>query len=211
MHVNVFIFAFRNTFHKSNPDRQPHVSIALLDAKQLSIAKSGARFEGVNIHMYVKGPSPEWLYNPQKVALADMAGQNITIFTGFNSFGWKVVLQAAQHRLAITDSIAVERPRGVRKPALAWIGEFEFRVSKDMEVIRVIGKYAWRPIELIHFFCLERKANCNTRNHKDGPAWFAGGGYCDVPGTKLPHKRAYLSVATTKYVGNMVAARNIET
>jgi hypothetical protein len=55
MRVNGFIFSLRNTFQKSQLDPLPHT--ISIDEKRPSIAKSGACFDGVNVHIYTKGPS----------------------------------------------------------------------------------------------------------------------------------------------------------
>ena len=72
-----------------------------------------------------------------------MVHQNIVMYKGFNGFDWRVVRQAAKRDLAVTESIAVEAPRGVRKQALAWIDESGLKRARviEKEVIKATGKY----------------------------------------------------------------------
>ena len=100
---------YRNSLHSSPSDPIPHISITLLTQEDINAAKSGQEFRGVNVHLYVRGPVPERLYDPLGLHKwsSELLANGIAELKGSNVFGWAVVKQASVHAMALTVSIRV--------------------------------------------------------------------------------------------------------
>jgi hypothetical protein len=140
---------YRNSLHCSPSDPNPHITITLLSQENIDAAKSGQPFKGVNVHLYICGPSPERLYDPLGLHKEpnELLAQGIAELQGFNVFRWAVVRQGSNHALALTGSIQVEWPRGIRQQAQTLIARGPTLKWKwvallaPLEIVDVTGKY----------------------------------------------------------------------
>ena len=100
----------------------PHITIALLEAAGLEAARNRAQFNGVNVHLYIKGLRPASIHKPLGLAEGKLLNEGIAELRGYDAFRWASSRQSQQQGLAITDSITVDGARGVRRPSLDVIG-----------------------------------------------------------------------------------------